>query len=64
MYLFVIFIFLLLLCDIVLIIYILCFILVVKDFLRLAKDFMDKGPNSNLYDKAAGIIIIISYQKY
>ncbi|XP_025414176.1 uncharacterized protein LOC112686189 [Sipha flava] len=26
---------------------------VVKDFLRLTKDFMDKGPNSNLYNKAA-----------
>lgn len=30
---------------------------VVKDFLRLTKDFMDKGPNSNLYKKAAGIIL-------
>lgn len=31
---------------------------VVKDFLRLTKDFMDKGPNSNLYEKAAGIFHI------
>lgn len=30
---------------------------VVKDFLRLAKDFMDKGPNPNLYHKAAGTIL-------
>jgi len=30
--------------------------LVVKDFLRLTKDFMDKGPNSSLYHKAAGIV--------
>jgi hypothetical protein len=30
---------------------------VVKDFLRLTKDFMDKGPNSNLYNKAAGIFL-------
>lgn len=29
---------------------------VVKDFLKLTKDFMDKGPNFNLYDKVAGTI--------
>lgn len=30
---------------------------VIKDFLRLTKDFMDKGPNSSLYRKAAGILL-------
>lgn len=32
---------------------------VVKDFLRLTKDFMDKGPNANLYGKAAGNNLIL-----
>lgn len=35
------------------------FFSVVKDFLRLTKDFMDKGPNSSLYNKAAGIVYYI-----
>lgn len=41
---------------ILLIILLKCLFSVVKDFLRLTRDFMDKGPNFNLYDKAAGIV--------
>lgn len=45
--------------SILLIIPLKCLFSVVKDFLRLTRDFMDKGPNSNLYNKAAGIIYFV-----